>query len=245
MEVSESGDHYDPMAKMVRLVDANYRGRSLTATTVAAHEVGHAVQDAEGFAPLRWRTRLVRWAGPVEKAGALMFMAAPVIAGLTRSPHVGLLMALGGFLSLGSTVVIHLLTLPTELDASFGRAMPLLEEQGVLYEADQRHARKLLRAAALSRYGKSLAPPRAASLTKRRDPLAGRARRSALRRCTSTPRPTLTTAMAGQEVRADRRLQSRLSRSHPVQVGTERLHSTSHSISRPLALRKRNRGRAP
>ena len=60
-ETTESGDHYDPLDKVLRLTPSNFNERSLTAVTVAAHEVGHALQDAHAFAPLRWRTRLVQW----------------------------------------------------------------------------------------------------------------------------------------------------------------------------------------
>jgi len=156
VEISESGDHYDPAARAVRLSAGNYQGRSLTAITVAAHEVGHALQHAQGFPPLQWRTRLVQWVGPVEKVGAVLMMATPVIIGVTRLPVAGLLMFLGGLLTLGSSVVIHLLTLPTEFDASFGRAMPLLREQQVLYEVDEPHARRLLKAAAMTYVSASL-----------------------------------------------------------------------------------------
>ena len=156
VEVSDSGDHYDPAARAVRLTSANHDGRSLTAVTVAAHEVGHALQDAEGFAPLKWRTRLVQWVSPVERTGAVLMMATPLIIGLTRLPLAGLFMFLGGLLTLGSAVVIHLLTLPTEFDASFGRAMPLLRQQDVLHAVDEPHARRLLRAAAMTYVSASL-----------------------------------------------------------------------------------------
>ena len=156
VEVSDSGDHYDPAARAVRLSAGNYQGSSLTAVTVAAHEVGHALQDAQGFRPLKWRTQLVRWVGPVEKMGAVLMMATPLIIAVTRLPVAGLLMFMGGLLTLGSAVVIHLLTLPTEFDASFGRAMPLLRQQEVLYEADERHARRLLKAAAMTYVSASL-----------------------------------------------------------------------------------------
>jgi Zn-dependent membrane protease YugP len=155
-EITENGDHYDPVEKVVRLNEQNFHGKSLTAITIAAHEVGHALQDAQEFAPLKWRTRLVKWVGPVEKTGAVLMMAAPLIIGVTRLPVAGLLMVVGGLLTLGSAVVIHLLTLPTEFDASFGRAMPLLKKQDVLYPSDEKHARRLLRAAALTYVAASL-----------------------------------------------------------------------------------------
>ena len=155
-ETSDVGDHYDPEHKVVRLTPQNYEGRSLTAVTIAAHEVGHALQDARGYGPLKWRTQLVRWVSPVEKAGAALLMATPLIIGLTRAPAAGLLMFLGGLLVLGSGVVIHLLTLPTEFDASFGRALPMLAQEQILRPGDERHARRLLRAAALTYVSASL-----------------------------------------------------------------------------------------
>jgi Zn-dependent membrane protease YugP len=156
VEMTESGDHYDPLEKAVRLSEENFNGKSLTAITIAAHEVGHAVQDADGYAPLHLRTRLVKWVGPVEKTGAALMMATPFIIGITRLPLAGLLMFTGGLLTLGSTVLIHALTLPTEFDASFKRALPLLQKQDVLYASDERHARRLLRAAALTYVSASL-----------------------------------------------------------------------------------------
>lgn len=156
VETTDSGDHYDPTAKAVRLSGQNFASRSLTAITIAAHEVGHALQDAGAYPPLKWRTKLVKWVGPIEKTGAVLMMATPLIIGVTRLPFAGLLMLLGGLLTLGSAVAVHALTLPTEFDASFGRAMPMLEEQGVLFEKDERHARKLLKAAAMTYVSASL-----------------------------------------------------------------------------------------
>ncbi|HSG65761.1 MAG TPA: zinc metallopeptidase, partial [Gammaproteobacteria bacterium] len=115
-EPTEKGDHYDPLTRTVRLSPDNYAGRSLTAITVAAHEVGHAIQDAHGFPPLRWRTRLVTWVAPIEKAGAAMLMLAPFVAAIGRLPLVGLATFLVGLFTLGSGVAIHALTLPTEFD---------------------------------------------------------------------------------------------------------------------------------
>jgi len=149
-EITETGDHYDPMEKMVRLTQQHYDGRSLTAITIAAHEVGHAMQDASGYQPLRIRTQLVRWVSPVEKTGAVLLMATPLIIAVTRVPAAGLMMMLGGLLTLGSGAVIHLLTLPTEFDASFTRALPLLTRQNILKPVDEPHARRLLKAAALT-----------------------------------------------------------------------------------------------
>jgi Zn-dependent membrane protease YugP len=149
-EVTDGGDHYDPRDKTVRLSKANFHGRSLTALTVAAHEVGHAIQDADGFPPLRWRTQLVRWVGPIEKVGAGMMMLAPIAAAAMRAPRLGMLAFLGGMLVLASGVLVHALTLPMEFDASFRRALPLVQARGLLREEDLPRAQKLLTAAALT-----------------------------------------------------------------------------------------------
>ncbi len=145
------------MEKVVRLTPEKLNGRSLTAITVAAHEVGHALQDAGGYAPLRIRTQLVVLTQPVQKMGAGILMAAPVIGMLTRAPLVSLLMILGGLMSLGTTTLVHMVTLPTEFDASFNRALPLLKKNGILKPVDLPHARRLLKAAALTYLSASLA----------------------------------------------------------------------------------------
>lgn len=149
-EPTEQGDHYDPTEKAVRLSEPNFNGRSLTALTVAAHEVGHAMQDADGYRPLRLRTQLVRWVQPIERIGAGMLMLAPFTVAFTRMPAIALLTFAGGMLTLGAGVAVHLLTLPTEFDASFGRALPLVRRRNLLRKDDLGRARKLLTAAALT-----------------------------------------------------------------------------------------------
>jgi Zn-dependent membrane protease YugP len=156
VETTDQGDHYDPTAKAVRLTPDKYSGRSLTAITVAAHEVGHAMQDHEGYGPLRLRTYLVRVARPVERIGAGALMVSPFIGALTRVPGIGVLTFLAGFVTLATSTMVHLATLPTEFDASFNRALPLLDEQRVLKQVDRPHARRLLAAAALTYVAASL-----------------------------------------------------------------------------------------
>jgi Zn-dependent membrane protease YugP len=149
-EITERGDHYDPTTKAVRLSPENFNGSSLTALTVAAHEVGHAIQDAVGFQPLYWRTRLVRWVSPIEKVGAGMLMIAPFSLALTRIPMIGIVTFLAGLATLGTGIAVHALTLPTEFDASFRRALPLIRDKALLRQEDFPRARKLLTAAALT-----------------------------------------------------------------------------------------------
>jgi Zn-dependent membrane protease YugP len=157
VEETPEGDHYDPRDKVIRLTPEKLNGRSLTAVTVAAHEVGHALQDATGYAPLRMRSQLVMLTQPVQRLGAGILVAAPFVGMLTRAPLVGLLMIMGGLMSLGATTLVHLVTLPTELDASFKRALPMLEKDGILKDVDLPHARRLLTAAALTYLAASLA----------------------------------------------------------------------------------------
>lgn len=156
VEATEAGDHYDPQDKAVRLSEANFSQRSLTAITVAAHEVGHAIQDAEGYRPLRYRTRLVRAAQGAERLGAAVLMISPFLGALTRAPSLGILLFLGGLLTLGTSVLVHGITLPTEVNASFGRALPLLERERILKPVDRPHARRILMAAAMTYVAVSL-----------------------------------------------------------------------------------------
>jgi len=156
VEITEQGDHYDPVEKAVRLTPDNFSGRSLTAITVAAHEVGHAIQDRDIYLPLALRTKLVRLAMPAEKMGAGILMLTPVIMTVFRMPSAGLLFLIGGLLTLGAATVVHLLTLPMELNASFARALPLLERKQILLKGDEPHARRILKAAAWTYIAASL-----------------------------------------------------------------------------------------
>lgn len=156
VEETKLGDHYDPSEKMVRLAPDKFSGRSLTAIAVAAHEVGHAIQDRDNYPPLAMRTTLVQWAAPAEKLGAGILMLAPVIMTVLRSPAAGLLFIVGGMLTLGSAALVHALTLPMEMNASFARALPILERGRYLIEGDMPHARRLLNAAAWTYVAASL-----------------------------------------------------------------------------------------
>lgn len=157
VEITPAGDHYDPIAKTIRLTEANFRGKSLTAVAVAAHETGHAIQDHEEYAPLKTRTSLVKIVQQMEKLGAMFMLAIPVVAGLTRSTSAGLLMFLFGLATLGLGALAHIVTLPVEWDASFGRALPVLIQGGYIGEDDEKTVRKILRACAFTYVASSLA----------------------------------------------------------------------------------------
>jgi Zn-dependent membrane protease YugP len=128
----------------------------LTAITVAAHEVGHAIQDRDGYAPLRLRSQLVRASRKFERLGAGVLLVSPFIGALTRAPALGVVMFVAGFITLGTSTLVHFATLPTEFDASFSRALPMLDQYGILKKVDRPHARRLLMAAALTYVAASL-----------------------------------------------------------------------------------------
>jgi len=134
----------------VRLLPAHMRGRSLSAVVIAAHEVGHAMQDATGYGPLQARTRLAKQAQRIETVGSVVMLAAPVLLVLLKSPHLMIAQVLMGVLILGMGVLMHLVTLPVEFDASFRRALPVLKAGNYVGPADMRASRKILTAAAFT-----------------------------------------------------------------------------------------------
>jgi len=156
VESSKIGDHYDPEARAVRLSEGNFNSRSLTAITVAAHEVGHAIQHADGYQPLMWRTRMVRSVQVFQKVGMVLIALMPVALLALKVPQAGLMLLALGLAALASGILVHLATLPTELDASFRRAMPLLVKGGYLKPEDRRPARRILTAAAMTYVAASL-----------------------------------------------------------------------------------------
>lgn len=157
VQLTELGDHYDPIQKIVRLSRENWEGKSLTAVVTAAHEVGHAIQDHIGYQPLQQRTQLVEIAQSAEKLGAWLMVMIPVVALVIRIPAASVLMFLGGLASLGTAALVHLITLPVEWDASFRRALPLLAKGQYIAVKDQRAARLILTACALTYVAASLA----------------------------------------------------------------------------------------
>ncbi len=133
-------DHYDPRGKVLRLSEAVYGVRSIAAAGIAAHEAGHAIQDADDYGPMEFRTAIV----PVVKAGStfapLVFFGGLIIG---SSP----VMWVGAIL-FGLSSLFALITLPVEFDAS-RRALKHLEGLGILRDEDEMDgARKVLKAAA-------------------------------------------------------------------------------------------------
>ena len=157
LETTEQGDHYDPETKTVRLMADNYNGKSLTALAIAAHEVGHAVQDHRQDELLILRGKMVKTSQQFEKMGAGVIFMAPLLSAFTHSPHLGLFVGLMGFLSIASSVIVHLISLPVEFDASFNKALPLLQEGRYVTRRDLIPIRQVLLAAALTYVAAALA----------------------------------------------------------------------------------------
>ncbi|HJA40546.1 MAG TPA: zinc metallopeptidase [Firmicutes bacterium] len=134
-------DHYDPSSKVVRLSSGNYHGTSLAGVAVAAHEVGHAIQDAEGYAYLRFRHALVpvaNWSSNL----SWIFIMIGLFASLTN-------MLLLGIILMAAGVLFQIVTLPVEFNAS-SRAMRLLTEYGLITSEEAPKSRKVLSAAAFT-----------------------------------------------------------------------------------------------
>ncbi|MCW8918403.1 MAG: zinc metallopeptidase [Gammaproteobacteria bacterium] len=157
VEQTDKGDHYDPLSRTVRLSAVNFDTHSLTAIAVAAHEVGHAIQHHREERLLTTRTHLITLAHWAQKMGAMLMFAIPLVTLITRLPHSGLLFFVLGFASMGLATLVHLLTLPVEWDASFNKALPLLQDGRYIAPEDERAVRRILRAAALTYVAASLA----------------------------------------------------------------------------------------
>jgi Zn-dependent membrane protease YugP len=156
VERTDKGDHYDPSTRCVRLTADKFDGKTLTAITVAAHECGHALQHAGAEPMFMLRSRLAHSAVWAARLGSFLIFAAPMLALLSRAPSPAVVSVLGGFLIMGFGVLVQLVTLPVELDASFRKALPVLEA-GYLEPDQVPAARRILRAAAWTYVAASLA----------------------------------------------------------------------------------------
>lgn len=134
------GDHYDPRSNTVRLSRENYNGASVTAVGVAAHECGHAIQHAKGYAPLNFRSALV----PVVNIGSRLGIPI-IILGVILSYNNVLIQI--GIWAFSLSVLFQLVTLPVEFNAS-ARAVAKIDQYGLVSAEENNGCRKVLRAAA-------------------------------------------------------------------------------------------------
>lgn len=139
-------DHYDPSANVVRLSDDVYSSTSTAAIGVACHEVGHAIQHATNYAPVRIRTAIV----PITNIGAKLSVPLIIIGLLLSSMgEVFVMIAYIGCALFGLVTVFQLVTLPTEFNAS-SRALKTIEETNLLQGEELNQAKKVLSAAAMT-----------------------------------------------------------------------------------------------
>ncbi|MEM8945312.1 MAG: zinc metallopeptidase [Planctomycetota bacterium] len=134
-------DHYDPRSKVLRLSQPVYSSRSASAVGIAAHEAGHAIQDAKRYAPLALRNAAVPAATFGSNASMIMLMAGVLLTNKA--------LIIFGIAAFGATVVFQVINLPVEFDAS-SRAKRLLVEHGIVADQDMVYVNRVLNAAALT-----------------------------------------------------------------------------------------------
>ena len=155
-EGREGEDFYDPENKVVSLSGSHFHGKSIAAVAVATHEVSHALQHHEQHTGFMKRQRRIRIAIMIERFSVIALMVTPLIFLLTRVPQSTLITLLLGASGMVASLWVQLMNLPVEMDASFNKALPILEE-GYLSGDDLPAARKVLKAAALTYVAAALA----------------------------------------------------------------------------------------
>jgi Zn-dependent membrane protease YugP len=143
LEVSKGQltDHYMPAKKLIRLSENINNDASVASIAVAAHEVGHAIQDAQGYGPMKFKAVMMPVAAAGHQVGLLMVLGAGFLGG-------GLILDIG-MLLIGGSILTQLITLPIEFDAS-KRALGELERLNLVDQADYAGAKKMLTAAAMT-----------------------------------------------------------------------------------------------
>ncbi|MFT4713482.1 MAG: Zn-dependent membrane protease YugP [Candidatus Azotimanducaceae bacterium] len=157
IEEGQSGqDHYSPTEKTVRLGPENYNGKSLTAVAIAAHEVGHAIQFHRNEPTCQLYSKYYPVAHRIQRLGIAM-VSLPVFGLLLSSPRISIvaMMLVAGVMIISAFV--HLIILPQEWDASFNKAMPILEQGDYIDSKHLPAIRAILRAAALTYFAAALA----------------------------------------------------------------------------------------
>lgn len=141
-------DHYDPLHKVLRLSDAVFNSTSLSAVGVAAHETGHAVQHANGYAPLKLRSALVPLTNLGSKASMPLILIG-LLFGSQAGSDFGYMLVMAGIVFFSLAVLFSIVTLPVEFNAS-SRAVAMLDNNGILSSSEVKPVRQVLNAAALT-----------------------------------------------------------------------------------------------
>ncbi|MGY4690089.1 zinc metallopeptidase [Salibacterium sp. K-3] len=134
-------DHYDPRKKVVRLSEDNYYGTSVAGQAIASHEVGHAIQDAQDYAFLRFRSTLA----PAASFGSNISIFLIIAGALLSLSN----LVLVGIVFMSAAVLFQLITLPVEFNAS-SRAMNQIVSTGIIRNSEEKETKKVLDAAALT-----------------------------------------------------------------------------------------------
>ena len=148
----ELSDHYDPKKRVLRLSEAVFHGNNVAAVGVAAHEVGHALQDAKNYAPLRLRIALVPVCNAGSRLAMPMFLVGLLLSAFVASSNgslIGTYFMLAGIGAYALAVLFQLVTLPVEFNAS-RRALRVLTRSGTMSGAQLAGSRKVLSAAAMT-----------------------------------------------------------------------------------------------
>ncbi len=142
-------DHYDPRSKVVRLSEGNFRSDSIAAASVAAHEVGHAIQDASGYVPMKLRSGIV----PIVNFSNQLFMpllfGGFILGGFSGQGGLGQMLVLGAAVVFMAVFAFHVVTLPVEINAST-RAYGQLTRYGFLSSTEAAGTKRVLSAAAMT-----------------------------------------------------------------------------------------------
>ena len=148
IEPVNTADHYDPETKSIRIKSERLKKKSVTAIAIICHEIGHAIQDSDGYEPLKRRQTIIKYTEWIQRltVGVSLIGIAPIIATgmIPLIKFVALFMVIG----ILTTVIIHLTNLDVEFDASFNKAMPILKEN--IPQAYHKQCRYILSAAAFT-----------------------------------------------------------------------------------------------
>ena len=142
------GDHYDPKHRVLRLSPEVYQGRSLASLGIAAHEAGHAIQDAKAYAPLAIRNGLVPMASIGSNISVVLIIVGLILTSMTRLPF-GQTIAVIGLGLFCVVVLFQIVNLPVEFNAS-SRAREILLNQGLVTVEEDRVVARVLNAAAMT-----------------------------------------------------------------------------------------------
>ena len=147
-------DHYNPLEKKVNISEDKLYKKSITSIAVVAHEIGHAIQDKENYKPLLLRQKLIEKTKIFQRLGSfLLIIGLPSIFAISKSPFITFLAAIIIMGCLSTNVLIHLITLPVETNAS-SRALKILKKY--VPNENMRQCRSVLRAAAFTYLAQSI-----------------------------------------------------------------------------------------